>query len=85
VNKRDDYITNNIGSNGNVSEATTGPIRYDLSSFYHFNDSVSMTFEIINMSDEPARLYTTGDGSMDLVREYNSTGRQYFLGIRYNL
>ncbi len=44
-----------------------------------------MTFEAINLTDEYERLYTTGDGTLDLPREYNHTGRQFFLGIRYNL
>ncbi|MEP7367569.1 MAG: TonB-dependent receptor, partial [Acidobacteriota bacterium] len=45
VNKRDDYITSNTGQNGNVSEATTGPVRYDLSAGYHFNSKISLTLE----------------------------------------
>lgn len=84
VNNRDDYVTSNTGSNGNVSEATTGPVRWDFSAFWHLSEAFSLTLEAINLSDEVERLYTTGDGSMDLVREYNSTGRQFFLGLRFN-
>ena len=84
VNNRDDYITDNTGSNGNVSHATTGPTRWDMSAFYHINDMMTVTFEGINLSDEPERLYTTGDGTLNLVREYNFTGRQLFLGLRVN-
>jgi len=84
VNNRDDYITDNTGSNGNISHATTGPVRWDLSAFWHLSDLFSLTFEGINLSDEAERLYTTGDGTMDLVREFNKTGRQYFLGVRFN-
>jgi TonB-dependent receptor len=84
VNNRDDYVTNNTGSNGNVSEATTGPTRVDMSAFYHINDMWSLTFEGINLTDEEERLYTTGDGTMNLVREYNTSGRQYFFGVRAN-
>ena len=84
VNNRDDYITDNTGSNGNISHATTGPVRWDLSAFWHISDMFSLTFEGINLSDEAERLYTTGDGTMDLVREFNKTGRQYFLGVRFN-
>lgn len=84
VNNRDDYITNNLGSNGNLSEATTGPARWDLSAFFHINESFSLALEGINLSDEVERLYTTGDGTMNLVREVNSSGRQIFLGLRYN-
>ena len=85
VNNRDDYVTSNQGQNGNVSEATTGPIRYDMSAFYHFNTHLSLTLEGINLTNEEERLYTTGDGSMNLVREINFSGRQGFLGVRWNL
>ncbi len=85
VNNRDDYVTNNLGANGNVSEATTGPIRWDMSAFWHYNKHFSLTLEGINLSDEEERLYTTGDGTMDLIREVNFSGRQYFLGVRWNL
>ncbi len=84
VNNRDDYITNNIGANGNVSEATTGPIRWDMSAYVHLFNRFSVTLEGINLTDEAERLYTTGDGTMDLVREINYSGRQYFLGVRWN-
>ncbi|MCB1057445.1 MAG: TonB-dependent receptor, partial [Acidobacteria bacterium] len=83
VNDRDDYITNNLGSNGNVSEATTGPVRWDLSAFWHLNQKFSLTLEGINLTDEAERLYTTGNGTMNLIREINYSGRQFFLGVRY--
>jgi TonB-dependent receptor len=85
ANNRDDYITNNLGSNGNVSEATTGPARWDMSAFWHLNDAFSLTLEGINLTDEVERLYTTGDGTMNLIREINYSGRQVFLGMRWNL
>lgn len=84
VNNRDDYVTNNTGSNHNVSEATTGPSRWDMSAYWHLSKAFSLTFEGINLTDEFERLYTTGDGTMNLIREYNTTGRQYMLGVRYN-
>jgi len=84
VNNRDDYITNNLGSNGNISEATTGPVRWDMSAFWHITDTYSLTLEGINLSDEVERLYTTGDGTMNLVREVNYSGRQLFFGVRFN-
>ncbi len=84
LNNRDDYVTRNIGSNGNFSENTTGPTHADLSAFYNLNDNLTFTLEIINLTDEEERLYTTGNGSQNLVREINSTGRQYFVGVRAN-
>ena len=84
LNGRDDYITSNTGSNGNVAEATTGPIRLDLSAVYHINDRLSLSVEGVNLTNEYERLYTTGDGTMNLMREYNTTGRQFYGGLRVN-
>ena len=85
MNKRDDYITDYTGSNGNLEHGTTGPTHVDLSAFYNFSDELTFTFEVVNLTDEYERLYTTGDGSLNLPREYNHTGTQFFLGARYNL
>ncbi len=85
VNKRDDYITDFTGSNGNVAHGTTGPTQVDFSSFYNFSENLTFTFEVINATDEYERLFTTGDGSLNLMREYNQTGRQFFLGARYTM
>ncbi len=83
VNNRDDYITDNTGSNGNISHGTTGPTHIDMSAFWNLNDNWALTFEGINLTDEYERLYTTGDGTLNLVREYNHTGRYFYLGARY--
>jgi TonB-dependent receptor len=85
VNNRDDYITDNTGSNGNISHATTGPVRWDLSAVWHINEAFSLNLEGVNLTDEVERLYTTGDGTMNLVREINFSGRQLFLGVRWNI
>ena len=84
VNNRDDYISENTGSNGNISHATTGPVRWDMSAVWHINDSFSLNLEGINLTDEVERLYTTGDGTMNLIREINHSGRQFFLGTRWS-
>lgn len=83
MNKRDDYITDYTGSNGNAQHATTGPQHVDMSAFYNINENLTVTFEAINLTDEYERLYTTGDGTLNLMREYNHTGRQFFFGVRY--
>lgn len=83
VNKRDDYITDFTGSNGNAEHGTSGPTQVDMSAFYNFNENVTFTLEVINLTDQYERLFTTGDGDLNLIREYNHTGRQIFLGVRY--
>lgn len=83
VNSRDDYITSYSGSNANAEEATTGPTRVDFSGSYAFNDNIDFTLEIINLTNEKERLYTTGPvGDLDLVREYNTTGTELIFGVR---
>lgn len=83
VNSRDDYITDFSGSNGNAEHGTTGPTRVDFSGSYALNDQFDLTLEVINLTNEKERLFTTGPvGGMDLVREYNTTGTELIFGVR---
>jgi iron complex outermembrane receptor protein len=85
ANKRDDYLLSKPSDNGHAAEMKYGPTHIDLSSFYHFNDNLTFTFEAINLTDEVERIYGTGDGTMDMTREINHTGRQFLVGVRYSL
>ncbi|WP_440903394.1 TonB-dependent receptor [Catenovulum sp. SX2] len=85
VNSRDDYFLEVPGFTGNAQSAATGPTHVDFSSFYNITENMTVSFEIINLTDEYSRLYMTGDGSMNLMREYNHTGRQFSLGLRFNM
>lgn len=83
VNGRDDYVTSIPGSDLNFSENTTGPTRVDMSAFYNITDNIKVNLEVINLTEEDERLYTTGPiGDLDLIREINNTGREISLGIR---
>lgn len=86
VNGRDDYVTAIPGSDRNYSENTSGPTRVDMSAFYNITENVKVSLEVINLTEEDERLYTTGPlssgGDLDLVREINNTGREISLGIR---
>lgn len=83
VNDRDDYVTDQTGSNGNASHATTGPTRLDMSAFWNITDYLQLTVEAYNLTNEEERLYTTGPtGDLDLVRELNSTGTEVLVGLR---
>ena len=83
MNKRDDYLLREPGGNGHAQEMKYGPTHVDASAFYNVNEQLTLTLEIINLTDEVERIYGTGDGDMDLTREYSHTGAQYFLGARY--
>lgn len=84
ANSRDDYFIEVPGITGNAENGVTGPTNIDFSSFYNWSDNLTFSFEVINLTDEYSRLFVTGDGSLDMVREYNNTGRQFFLGVRYH-
>ncbi|MCU4677260.1 TonB-dependent receptor [Catenovulum sp. 2E275] len=85
ANMRDDYLLSKPGGNGHVEEMKYGPTHIDFSSFYNFNENLTFTFEIINLTDEKERIYGTGYGDLDLTREYNHTGTYFFVGARYTL
>lgn len=85
ANTRDSYLLGKPGGNGHVAEMKYGPTHVDLSSFYNVNDNLKLTVEMINLTDEEERIYGTGDGTMDMTREINHTGRQLLLGVRYSL
>jgi len=85
ANNRDDYLLSKPSDNGHASEMKYGPTHIDFSSFYHFNDNLTLTLEMINLTDEKERIYGTGDGTMDMTREINHTGRQFLVGVRYSL
>ena len=84
ANSRDDYFIEVPGITGNRENGVTGPTNIDFSSFYNWSENLTLSFEVINVTDEYSRLFVTGDGSLDMVREYNNTGRQFFLGVRYH-
>lgn len=85
ANNRDSYLLSKPGGNGHVAEMKQGPTHIDMSSFYNLNDNLKLTVEMINMTDEEERIYGTGDGTMDMTREINHTGRQLLVGVRYSL
>ncbi|MDO6446403.1 TonB-dependent receptor [Colwellia sp. 1_MG-2023] len=82
VNARDDYQTGG-SANGNLTQNNTGPTRVDFSSSYNFSETWTATLEVINLTNEQERNFTTGPtGDMNLIREYNSTGTELILGVR---
>lgn len=84
VADRSDYLTNVPGRNGTYIERTKGTTNVDFSAGYRITDQWRITFEALNLTDEPEnqRLDVTEAGS-DVVSYYHRTGKQYFLGVRY--
>ena len=83
LNKRDDYLLQEPAGNGHAQERKFGPTHVDVSAFYNVNENISLSLEIINLTDEVERIYGTGDGDLNLTREYSHTGTQYFIGASY--
>ncbi|MDT0602508.1 TonB-dependent receptor [Thalassotalea castellviae] len=82
VNARDDYQTGGP-KDGNESQNNTGPTRVDFASSYIFNENVTFTVDVINLTNEEERNFTTGPtGDMNLIREFNTTGTELVLGVR---
>lgn len=82
VNDRDDYVSGTSG-NGNFSQGNTGPFRVDMSSFWNINENFTATLEVINLTNEDERIFTTGPtGDLNLNQQLNATGREVVFGIR---
>jgi iron complex outermembrane receptor protein len=84
--ERDDYLTSVPGRNGTYVERTEGTTNVDLSASYNFNDSLKLTFEALNLTDEAEnqRLDATA-APANVVSYFHETGRQFYLGLRYTL
>lgn len=84
VADRDDYLTNVPGRNGAYVERTKGTTNLDFSAGFQITDSIRLTFEALNLTNEAEnqRLDAT-IAPADVVSYYHETGRQYYLGARF--
>ena len=83
LNDRDDYVSDPTSGNGNASGNTTGPTRVDMSAFWNITENFTATLEVINLTNEEERLFTTGPlGDLDLVQQINANGTEVVFGIR---
>jgi iron complex outermembrane receptor protein len=92
---RDDYLTTIPGRNGvddangvrlptgNDVEGTKETMNIDMSVTYSLTDSLKLTFEGLNLTEEVDDQYI--DSTADRLSYYHHTGRQYLLGLRYSL
>ncbi|UTF59480.1 TonB-dependent receptor [Gilvimarinus sp. DA14] len=77
---RDDYLTRYPGRNGNDLEYTASTANVDLSLNYNVTESLKLTLEGINLTDEFNHQVVD---SSDRVSVYHHTGTQYYLGAQY--
>jgi TonB-dependent receptor len=76
---RDEYLTRVPGQNGNSVEGTQDTLTVDASMRYSVTDTVDLTLEMLNLTDEFQNQYV--DASNRPVF-YHHTGRNYILGAR---
>jgi iron complex outermembrane recepter protein len=78
---RDDFFTTVPGRNGNDFEGTVSTTTVDLSSSYKLTDSLTFTFEALNITDEYNDQFVDTVGNR--LSFYHHTGREYLMGARY--
>ena len=78
---RDEYLTTVPGRNNNDVEGTAETINVDFSSSWAVTDSLDLTLEALNLTDEFEDQWVDSVGNR--LNYYHHTGRQYFLGARY--
>ncbi|HKE95877.1 MAG TPA: hypothetical protein VKB34_16335, partial [Povalibacter sp.] len=77
---RDDFLTRIPGQNGNSVEGTHETLTIDASARFSVTDSLDLTLEMLNLTDEFQDQYV--DVS-DRPSFYHHTGRNYIFGARY--
>ena len=78
---RDEYLTTVPGNNNNNVQGTAATFNLDFSISYAMNENITWSFEGLNMTDEFSDQWV--DSRADRLSFYHHTGRQYFLGMRY--
>jgi TonB-dependent receptor len=78
---RSDYLSNAIGRNGNDMEGTNPTTNIDAAMSYKINEQMQVTFEALNLTDEVDDQWVDSKGNR--LSYYHSTGRQYYLGLKY--
>lgn len=78
---RDEYLTTVPGRNSNDVEGTAETFNLDFSSRWSVTDSLDLTLEALNLTDEFEDQWVDSVGNR--LSYYHHTGRQYFLGARY--
>lgn len=78
---RSDYLTTAIGRNGNDMEGTNPTTNVDAAMTYKVNENVQVTFEALNLTDEVDDQWVDSAGNR--LSYYHSTGRQYYVGMKY--
>ena len=77
---RDEYLTGVPGNDFNSWHGTNATTNVDAQVAYNLTDSVRISLEGLNLTDEYNDLYVDADNRLNV---YSHTGRQYVVGLRY--
>jgi iron complex outermembrane receptor protein len=77
---RDKYLTQVPGSNNNDVYGTNSTFNVDAAASYALTPTLKITFDALNLTDEYNDQYVDSTNRMNY---YNHTGRQYYMGFRY--
>jgi iron complex outermembrane receptor protein len=80
VSYRSGYLTAYPGSRGNTEAGTNETLNFDMQASYDITDSLQVSVEAINLTDEFDNRYVD---ATDRPWVYSHTGRQVYLGLRY--
>jgi TonB-dependent receptor len=77
---RDPYLTRNPNSSGRDERGYDSTLNVDLAMAYRLNDSMDLTLEILNLTDQyENQLFDVAD----LVYVHHHTGTEYIVGFRW--
>ena len=79
---RDEYLQNVPGRNQNALEGKAETLTIDTSMTYNLTDSLVLTFEGLNLTDEENHQWV-GNDTRQSTSVYHHTGRQFFIGARF--
>lgn len=79
---RDDYLTTVPGRNGNNVEGTADTFNLDFSLSWRATDQLSFSLEGLNLTDDFQDQWV--QSGVERLSYYHHTGRQYFVGVRYD-
>ena len=81
---RSKYIPNNGVNPGNLNDflVNDSTLNIDMAASYRINDNFTVTFDAINLSNQPSTQLADSIGRRLYYNHY--TGSNYFLGVRYS-
>ena len=78
---RSGYLTQVPGSDGNAYHGANETLNFDMQATVALRPNLKLSFEGVNLTDEFNDQYV---GESNRLNVYTHSGRQVFVGLRYN-